>query len=216
MAGVVIVGAGPLIGRSVARRFGREGLPVAVIARTPSTVEAIVADARDDGYEIGGWIADATDEQALRRTLDAVVDAQGLPDALIYNAAIIRPDRPGELSARELLDTLAVNVAGAVVGATHLGTRMAEAGRGTIVITGGMPELVPAYFSLSLGKAGVRAVSEMLAKQLGPSGVHVVTVTVGGAVARGGAYDPDEIADCYWELHRQSPDRWKPEVAFDH
>lgn len=169
MAGVVIVGAGPLIGRPVVRRFGREGLPVAVVARTASTIEAIVAEARADGYTTEGFTADVSDEQQLKDALDAAAVAHDLPDVLVYNAAIIRPDEPGELSAAELLDTHAVNVVGAVVAATHVAARMAAAGHGTIVITGGMPELVPAYFSLSLGKAGVRAVTEMLAAQLGPA-----------------------------------------------
>lgn len=43
----------------------------------------------------------------------------------------------------------------------------------------------------------------------------MVTVSIGGAVSPGGAYDPDEIADLYWDLHRQTPDRWQPEVAFN-
>ena len=64
---------------------------------------------------------------------------------------------------------------------------MAQEGRGTIVITGGMPETVPEYASLSLGKAAVRALVELLDQTYGPAGVHAATVTVYGAVAAGDA-----------------------------
>jgi len=136
MAGAVIIGVGPGIGTSVARRFATAGMPLGLIARTAATVDA----------------------------------------------------------------------ARAAVAA------MAGAGGGTIVITGGMPEPDPAFTSLSLGKAGVRALTTLLASEYGPAGVHVATVTVSGAVAPGGRYDPDMIAEHYWRLHTQPPQAWEHEV----
>jgi hypothetical protein len=88
---------------------------------------------------------------------------------------------------------------------------MAERGSGTILITGGMPEPVPAYTSLSLGKAGVRTLAEILDRTYAPAGVHVATVTVAGGVAPGTAFDPDLIAEHYWELHSQPPEAWELE-----
>ena len=82
------------------------------------------------------------------------------------------------------------------------------------MITGGMSEPVPEVTSLSLGKAGVRAPTELLDKRFGPSDVHVATVTVGGAVAPGTAFDPDDIAEHYWRLHTQpEEEEWEREVV---
>lgn len=203
-----------MIGSSLARRFARDGMAVSVVARSRGTVDRIAAALRAEGRDVQGLVADSTDEAGLRSALDAAVGAHGVPELLVYNAALIRPDRLGELSAAELLDTLAVNVVGAVTTAAHLGPHMAAAGRGTIVITGGMPETVPAYFSLSLGKAACRTVVSLLDQELGPAGVHVATVTVADAVAPGTAYDPDAIAEAYWRLHRQPPGAWEREVVF--
>jgi len=211
MAGAIVVGAGPGIGLSVARRFAREGMPVTVIARSAATVEAAVAGV---GAGTLGLIADAADEAALRAALDTAVERHGVPAVLVYNAGHIRADRPGELSAAELLDTLAVNVVGAMTAGAHLAPRMGAAGGGTVVITGGMPVLDPEVTSLSLGKAGVRAVTDLLAREFGPAGVHVATVTVGGAVAPGTAFDPDEIAERYWQLHLQPRAEWEREVMY--
>ena len=133
---------------------------------------------------------------------------------LVYNAALIRRDGVGELSAHEQLDAWAVNVVGAITAITHLGPAMVRAGGGTVIITGGMPEPMPDVVSLSLGKAGVRALTELLAKQYEPLGLHVATVTVGGAVERGTAFDPDAIAEVYWRLHTQPAGAWEREVAY--
>lgn len=77
-----------------------------------------------------------------------------------------------------------------------------------------MPVPVPERVSLSLGKAGVRALVELLDGYYGPGGVHAATVTVaGGPVAVGTAFDPDDIADQYWRLHTQPRPAWQREVV---
>ena len=66
-----------------------------------------------------------------------------------------------------------------------------------------MPAPDPDYVSLSLGKAGVRALTALARDEYGPAGLHVATVTVGGAIAPGTALDPDDIAAHYVRLHAQ-------------
>lgn len=209
MSGAVIIGAGPGIGRAVALRFAREGLPVAVVARSEATVRAVVA-AVPHAVPL---IADAGDETALRAALDAATDHSGLPDVVVYNAAVIRADSPGDLSVREHQDAWAVNVGGALTAAAHVLPAMARRGSGSFIVTGGMPEAKPRYVSLSLGKAGVRALVALLDEEYGPSGVHVATVTVTGPVAPGTPWDPDDIADHYWRLHDQPKGRWDREIV---
>ena len=92
---------------------------------------------------------------------------------------------------------------------------MAARGHGTLLITGGMPVPVPAYLSLSLGKAGVRALTAMLAEHYAPRGVHVGTVTVGGEFAVGTPFDPDLIAEQYHRLHHEPVGAWTTELLID-
>ena len=216
-----MIGAGPGIGAAVARRFARAGLPVGLIARKPETIAATRATM--SGAVTAEALADAADEHALRAALDAVAGELGPIDVLVYNAGLIRQDVPGELSTAEHQYAWAVNVVGAITAVVHVGPAMADTGRGTILLTGGMPEPVPDVVSLSLGKAGVRAVfhdtplssiflTRLLATQYGPAGVHVATVTVGGTVAPGTAFDPDDIAEHYWRLHTQARQDWEREV----
>jgi NAD(P)-dependent dehydrogenase (short-subunit alcohol dehydrogenase family) len=207
----IVIGAGQGIGLSVARRIAREGMPVGVIARAGPTVASAVAALSD--HEVHGVVADATDEAALRAALDEISGHLGAPELLVYNAALIRADTIGELSAQQHLQAWAVNVVGAITAAAHVAPGMAERGRGTIVITGGMPEPVPAYTSLSLGKAGVRTLVTLLHESYGAAGVHAASVTVTGEVASGTAFDPDDIAEHYWQLHIQPPGGWEHEVV---
>ena len=213
MAGVVVIGAGPGLGQAIARRFAREGLPVALVARRQETVDATAKALESFGVQVIALTADSTDEAALRAALDKATDAFGTPDVVVYNAAIIQQDAPGDLTAQGHLDAWAVNVVGAVTAAAHVAPAMAERGRGTFIITGGMPDPVARYLSLSLGKAGVRALTTMLAEYYGPAGVHAATVTVYGTVVAGTAFDPDDIAEHYWRLHNQSPDEWELEAV---
>jgi NAD(P)-dependent dehydrogenase (short-subunit alcohol dehydrogenase family) len=203
MSGAVIIGAGPGIGQAVARRFAREGLPITLIARSGRTLlPPPVLTLR----------ADSTDRAALTAALDRSAAEHGVPDVVVYNAAIIQADAPGELSVRGHLEAWAVNVIGALNAAAHVAPAMAARGGGTFLITGGMPEPKPRYVSLSLGKAGVRTLVTLLDQEYGASGVHVASVTVAGPVAPGTDFDPDEIAEHYWRLHTQPRDQWQHEV----
>jgi NAD(P)-dependent dehydrogenase (short-subunit alcohol dehydrogenase family) len=211
VSSAIVIGAGPGIGLSVARRIAREGIPVGVIARGEATV-TLAVDALS-GHEVHGVAADATDEAALRGALDEITDRLGPPDLLVYNAALIRADAIGELSAGQQLDAWAVNVVGAITAAAHLAPGMAARAGGTIVITGGMPEPDPADVSLSLGKAGVRTLVGLLHGTYGHAGVHAASVTVLGEVVPGTAFDPDEIAEDYWRLHVQPRAAWEHEIV---
>ena len=212
MSGAIIVGAGPGLGTAVARRAAREGLAIGIIARRKSTVDAVLALLSD--ADAIGVTANVTDEPGLRRALDEITARFGVPELLVYNTALVRQDAIGELTAAQQLDAWAVNVVGAITAVAHVAPAMMAAGGGTIVLTGGLPQADPAVTSLSLGKAGVRALTELMDRTYGPRGLHVATVTVAGPVAPGGPYDPDEIAEQYWRLHQQPAGGWEREVLY--
>lgn len=212
MPGALVIGAGPGIGRAVARRFAAEGLPVALIARSEETLRDAAGALAPTGVPVAAFTADAADRDGLDAALDKAVGEHGVPDVVVYNAALIRPDALGELSVREHMDAWAVNVVGAANAAARLVPAMAARGGGTFLITGGMPEPKPEYVSLSLGKAGVRTLVALLDRQYGPSGLHAASVTIDGPVAPGTDFDPDVIAEHYWRLHRQPRDEWQQEI----
>ena len=64
MPTLAIIGAGPGLGAAVARRFGREGFAVALIARDPVKLEELAADLSADGVTAQGFSADVRDPSA--------------------------------------------------------------------------------------------------------------------------------------------------------
>jgi NADP-dependent 3-hydroxy acid dehydrogenase YdfG len=214
MASLILIGAGPGIGAAVTRHCVDDGDPVGLLARSSASLDPIAQSLRARGSRVATRPADVADEAELTSAIDELVAEVGVPRLLVYNAALIRADEPGELGYAEHLRAYAINVLGAMTAVTRLAPAMASAGGGTVIITGGMPRSKASHVSLSLGKAGVRSLAAMLAETYGPSGVHVATVTVAGAVTPGGRFDPDEIAASYRRLHEQSTDQWEHEVTY--
>lgn len=214
MAGALVVGAGPGIGAAVARSFVAAGMSLGLIARTRRSLDAVTSSLPAGSGRVVTREADVTDEAGLRGAVDEVRAELGPPEVVVYNAALIRRDSLADLTLAEHLHAYAVNVGGAVVTAATCLPRMAERGAGTMILTSGMPHPLPDALSLSLGKAALRALTELLAVQFEPAGVHVAAVTIAGAVAPGTEFDPDVIADEYLALHEEPPGRWRRLVDF--
>jgi NADP-dependent 3-hydroxy acid dehydrogenase YdfG len=213
VTGTLVVGAGPGLGRAIAIAFAAtDCAPITLIARRLEPVTAIAAELQASGVAAEARAADVRDEPALREEIAGTVEQFGLPDVLVYNAAIIRRDCVGQLDSTQHEQAWGVNVGGALTAVAALAPAMERRGSGTILLTGGMPTPDPDYVSLSLGKAGVRALAELLAAKYGSAGVHVATVTVGGAIAAGTDLDPDDIAAHYVRLHAQPQSAWEREV----
>lgn len=215
VAGLIVIGAGPGIGLSVARRFAGIGMSVSAVARRRETLATVSGALAPLGVAVSGYVADAGQTDELQGALRAAINEHDVPEVVVYNAGLIQADAPGDLSPAEQTLAWSVNVLGALTTAVETMPLMAERGSGTFLITGGMPVPVPSYLSLSLGKAGVRTLTTMLAEHYGPHGVHSATVTVAGAVAPGTAFDPDVIAEHYLRLHVQPRNEWQTEFLFE-
>ena len=68
--------------------------------------------------------------------------------------------------------------------------------------------------SLSVGKAGIRALALMLAKELEPNGIRVGTVTIAGEGAVGTPFAPEKVAKAFLALHNTPPDAATAEIVF--
>ena len=212
----IIIGYGSGVSGAVAEAFAKEGYPLALMARDAAKLDAAVAAFRASGVEARGFVADAGDAAALTAALDAAHEALGDAEVLVYNAALWRPGPVLATTAESFDADFKVCVTGALVAARALAPAMIAAGRGSLLFTGGGLALYPSPQapSLSVGKAGIRALALMLAKELAPNGIRVGTVTIAGEVAVGTPFTPEKIADAFLALHRSPPDAATAEIVF--
>lgn len=82
----LVTGASRGIGRATAKLFAAEGARVAVLSRTPASVEAVVADIEAAGGTALAVPADAGDAEQIKAAVDKVVAAYGALDILVNNA----------------------------------------------------------------------------------------------------------------------------------
>ena len=200
---VAIMGAGPGVSAGVARKFGANGFAVILLARNPESLQLRVSELQNAGIEAFGIVADASDEQSLQTAFARIHTEHGTLDALVYNAGANTIANPSALDAVDLIRDFTVNVVGALRCAQLAAPAMVERGSGSILFTGGLLALKPvaSRASASISKAGLRNLTFTLADELTGQGLKIGTVTIGGVVAAGTFFDPDLIAEAYWDLH---------------
>ncbi len=212
---LLLVGAGPGLGLAVARRFAVGGFRVTLLARKTGRLGELARSLDDTGAEIDTIEADASDSDDLRARMTELYGSDGAPAVVIYNAVMGAPDQLMSSTAAHLQTAYAVDVIGAIVIAQVAAPAMRAAGFGTIVVTGGgfADHPIPALATVSLGKAALRAAATMLGADLGPDGIRVATLTIAGQIVAGTAFDPERIAERYWEVV-QTDGPWQAEFRF--
>jgi NAD(P)-dependent dehydrogenase (short-subunit alcohol dehydrogenase family) len=212
----IIIGYGPGVSGAFAEAIAREGHPLALLARDAAKLDAAAKAFRAREIDAEGFVADASDAASLTAALDAVRTRFGDAEVLLYNAAFWRPGPVLDTSPESFDADFHVCVTGALIAAQSLAPAMISAGRGTLLFTGGGLALYPSPQapSLSVGKAGIRALALMLAEELAPKGIRVGTVTIAGEVAPDTAFAPEKIAEAFMLLHRGHPDPATAETVF--
>ena len=221
-----ILGVGPGLGSAVARRFAREGFAVALMARR----EEGVAGVRDEIEGAGGTAlpvsTDATDPASVAAAFDRVRTELGDPEVFVYNAGAFQMGGILELSPEKFDECFKANCAGAFYAAQQILPAMVEAGSGTVLLTGATAALRGSarFSALAVGKFGLRALAQSMAREFGPQGIHVAHVVVDGQIdtprLREMSPDredhttlsPDAIAETYWNLYSQNRTAWTLEL----
>ena len=119
---------------------------------------------------------------------------------------------------------------GNFLGGREAARRLVPLGRGTVIFTGASGSLrgKPGFAQFAAAKAGLRMISQSMAREFGPQGVHVAHVIIDGGIdgarlntampqlreVRGenGMLNVDAIAETYWQIHTQHPSAWSQEV----
>jgi NAD(P)-dependent dehydrogenase (short-subunit alcohol dehydrogenase family) len=235
----LIVGGGPGISASCARLFAKNGMRVAVAARTPDKPVLLDLEA---AHGVRLYACDAAEPAAVERLFQDVVRDLGSPRLVVHN---IDGRVPGifrktiaEADPSMALETLTNAAFSAFLVGQQAARLMREnepdtnGVRGTIIFTNASAALkgFPASGAFAMACQAKTGLAQSMARELMPQGIHVVNVPIDAAVGwrqddgsrahrlagtttDDNMADPDRIAEMYLQLHRQHRSTWAFEVV---
>ncbi|PAN35818.1 hypothetical protein PAHAL_6G236700 [Panicum hallii] len=236
-----VVGVGPRLGSAVARKFASEGYTIAILSRDLEKLSQLAEEiAQEAKAQVFALRVDCADARSVREAFEGVLSL-GPVEVLVYIACEPPADdaapapRPTPFLAvtpDAFHRSLAVSAAGAFHCAQQVIPGMVERGRGTIIFTGSSASVTgfAGYSDLSCGKFALRGLSQSLAREFQPAGVHIAHVIIDGvigerrsprsskaggggdAAAAAAGADPDAVAKSYWHVHAQDKSAWTQEM----
>ncbi|MGI9405462.1 MAG: SDR family NAD(P)-dependent oxidoreductase [Hyphomicrobiaceae bacterium] len=218
----LIVGAGPGISASFARKLAGAGYHVTLAARDTAKLADLNAEIK--GNVIGCNVLEAGDVDKLF----AGMDQRGSSlDVVLYNPSFRERGPFLELDPERTRKALMVTAYGGFLVAQHAAKRMMEQGSGNILFTGASAS-VKGYAQsapFAMGKFALRGLAQSMARELAPHGIHVAHFVIDGGVRNperaeridapdnpDSMLDPDAIADTYMHVLSQPRSAWTWEV----
>jgi NAD(P)-dependent dehydrogenase (short-subunit alcohol dehydrogenase family) len=211
----IISGVGPGISRSTALTLAREGADVALGARSDETMRGVAAEVEALGRRAIHVSTDITDRDQCRRLAAEAHSAFGRIDILVNNAATSRPMTP--LMDSDLDDwrtAMDINFWGSLNMTQAVVPYMRELGDGRVIMISSAAAFtsVAGFGPYASSKAALRAVSRVLARELGPFGIRVNTVAPGATEGANFAKYCEELA----AKRNVDPQVIRDEVAADY
>lgn len=233
-AACAIIGAGDFIGSAIARKFAAEGYTVFVGRRTAEKLEPLKREIEAAGGRCEARALDARKEDEVTAFLEAA-DAHAPLEVVIANpgANVYFPIL--ETTERVFFKVWEMACKAGFLTGREAARIMLKHGKGSIFFTGATASLRggAGYAAFASAKAGLRAVAQSMARELGPQNIHVAHLVIDAGVdtafvrdriaqARGAdvaanlppdvLMEPNSIADAYWALHQQTRDAWTFEM----
>lgn len=222
----LIVGTGPGLGQALARCFTSAGMHTAIAARRGEKLESMSRQLSVSDSKVKTYACDATDEGSVIEVFQQLQGDLGVPDLVVYNAGAFQPARVVDIDVSDFESCWRVGCLGGFICGREAARVMLTAGHGTILFTGATASLRggAGFANLAVGKFGLRALSQSMARELGPENIHVGHVIIDGQILseryaelagkrpEDGLLDPDAIAMNYLQLHKQHRSAWTQEL----
>jgi NAD(P)-dependent dehydrogenase (short-subunit alcohol dehydrogenase family) len=230
---VVGVGAERGLGAALCRRFADGGYHVLVAGRTAAKIDKVAQAIVSAGGSAEPVATDATKEDDIIALFDrAMAPGDGFEpaDLIVSNAGNNQRVDFREVTVAQFEDFWRVGCFSGFLVGREAARRLVPLGRGTVIFTGASASIrgKPGFAHFSAAKAGLRMISQSMAREYGPLGIHVAHVVVDGGIdgdrlrSRGGALIKergedgllgiDAIAENYWHIHRQPRSAWTQEI----
>ncbi|MCQ8104878.1 SDR family NAD(P)-dependent oxidoreductase [Methylomonas sp. SURF-2] len=217
----VIVGVGPGFGYSLVEKLAIAGYHVVAVSRDAGRLEKLVNRLILLNSNILAYSCDATDESAVKELFSYVSKNFGVPHLVVYSVQYFSPGRVTEVELPAFEEGWRNNCLGGFLVAREACRAMQAEKRGTILLVGSTSSLFARedHLNLAVGKFGLRALAQVLAREAWPFGVHVTHLIIDAEIDEGvernvnrPKANPNNIANSVLFLHEQSPDSWTSEM----
>ena len=211
----VVLGAGPGLGLSVARRFAQEGYDVVLVGQTAGQMQPLADQLVAEGHSAEGAGVELTDPADVTQLITGIGERHGRIDVLHFNPSAFRQVDALHLSVEQLFEDLGVGVA-PLLPAVQAARPFMRAGS-RVLVTGSAAADTPWHEAPSLGmqKAAVRNLVTSLDATLAPDGIRAVAVQINGVLAKEGPFVPPLIADAMWAAVTRPDEDWTPHIPYN-
>lgn len=229
----LVVGAGDYIGAAIAKRFARGGFQVCMGRRNGDKHAPLVAEIEAEGGTVHPFTFDARLEDATTELFAKIEAEIGPLEVVIFNVGGNVNFKIADTTSRVFRKVWEMCTFAGFLTGREAAKYMVPRGRGSILFTGATASVRggEGFAAFSAGKFGLRALTQSLARELGPKGIHVAHLIIDAGVdtafvrelfaKRGVNLDemqedtlmnPDSVAEAYWMLHHQTRDGWTQEL----
>jgi 3-oxoacyl-[acyl-carrier protein] reductase len=176
----IVTGASRGIGLAVAERLGRDGFTVVVnYSGSAAEAEAVVARIGANGGRALAVKADVSDPRAVKEMFDTATTQFGGIDVLVNNAGVMLLANIADFDDATFDKQIAINLKGTFNTLREAARRLRSGGRIINFSSSVVGLLQPTYAVYAATKAGVEAMTSVLAKELRGRNITVNTVAPG-------------------------------------
>ncbi|MEK8127875.1 SDR family NAD(P)-dependent oxidoreductase [Paenibacillus filicis] len=207
MKTIAIIGAGPGLGLSLAKKFGENGFKVAAVARNSEKLALIMNELNKQNIEAKSYVADIADLIALKKVLQAIKQDFGHIDVLEFSPyagpEIFR--HVLETKPEHVMEQVNSHLLPAILSVNEVLPDMINSGSGAILFTTGLSAMFPMPFTSNVGIAmsGLRNYATNLHNELKEKGIFVGHLSIGTLIQPGTEGDPDVIAKAWYDLYER-------------
>jgi NAD(P)-dependent dehydrogenase (short-subunit alcohol dehydrogenase family) len=190
---IVITGAGDGLGRALARRFATDGETVVLLGRTLSKVQTVADELGAAHLAIE---CDVAKPDSVRAAFATIAEHHPKIDVLINNAGVYQPFLLADARDDQIVDQLAINLAGPVFCARAALPLFGGDGHIVNVTSETVAAKIPMMWMYAGAKAGLELISDMWSRELAADGVRVTIVRAGKMMdeTKTGSGWPPEVA----------------------